>query len=86
MAGGDPVAWVVVPVGVFLALGLFRLDNVKLLLPAQIGMALWIGRGVWVLWHLRLKYGRRRDFAAWLAQSTPRWAALLSVVMAAAAA
>ena len=48
-----PVLWVVLPVGLFLALGLFRPANLKFLLPAQVGFALWLGRGVWVLWHLR---------------------------------
>lgn len=46
-----PVAWAALPVGLFLALGLFREGNLKFLLPAQIGFALWMGRGVWVLWH-----------------------------------
>jgi mannosyltransferase len=41
-----PVAWVVVPVGLFLFLGLFRPANLKLLLPAQVGYALWLGMGV----------------------------------------
>jgi mannosyltransferase len=45
-----PVVWVIVPVGIFLARGLFREANLKLLLPAQIGLALWVARGVWVLW------------------------------------
>lgn len=75
-----PVASVVVPVVLFLALGLFRLDNLKLLLPAQIGMALWIGRGVGVLWTLKLKYGRRRDYAARLTQAVPPITALLCIV------
>ncbi len=75
-----PVAWVVIPVGLFLALGLYRPDNVKLLLPAQIGLALWIGRGVWVLWTLKLNYGGQRDFAAQFARVVPRWTAVLSVI------
>jgi hypothetical protein len=41
-----PLAWVVVPVGLFLLLGLFRPANLKLLLPAQVGYALWLGMGV----------------------------------------
>ncbi len=75
-----PAAWVIVPVGLFLALGMFRRDNIKLLLPAQIGMALWIGRGVWVLWTLRLNYGRHRDFAVYLGKYVPPATAVLSVV------
>ncbi|MDX2139974.1 MAG: glycosyltransferase family 39 protein [Chloroflexota bacterium] len=45
-----PVTLVVVSIGVFLAQELFRPNNLKFLLPAQIGAALWMGRGVWVLW------------------------------------
>lgn len=41
-----PILWVIVPVGVFLAFDLFREANLKFLLPAQIGMALWLARGV----------------------------------------
>jgi mannosyltransferase len=48
-----PVLWVVVTVGGFLLMGLFREANLKFLLPAQIGFALWMGRGVWVLWTLK---------------------------------
>ncbi len=47
-----PVVWAALPVGLFLALGLYREGNLKFLLPAQIGFALWMGRGVWVLWHI----------------------------------
>jgi mannosyltransferase len=48
-----PVVWVAATVGGFLALGLFREANLKFLIPAQIGFALWLGRGVWVLWTLQ---------------------------------
>lgn len=41
-----PIFWVIVPVGVFLAFDLFREANLKFLLPAQIGMALWLARGI----------------------------------------
>jgi mannosyltransferase len=47
-----PAAWVLVPVGVFLAAGLFREANLKFLLPTQIGYALWLARGAWVVWQL----------------------------------
>ncbi|MBK9125193.1 MAG: glycosyltransferase family 39 protein [Chloroflexi bacterium] len=46
-----PPLWVVLTVAGFLALDLFRPANLKFLLPAQIAMALWMGRGAWVLWH-----------------------------------
>jgi mannosyltransferase len=41
-----PILWVIVPVGIFLAFDLFREANLKFLLPAQIGMALWLARGL----------------------------------------
>lgn len=47
-----PVVWATLPVILFLLLGMFREGNLKLLLPAQAGFALWMGRGAAVLWHL----------------------------------
>lgn len=44
-----PVIWVSVPLGIFLVIGLFREANLKLLLPAQIGVALWLTAGFHVL-------------------------------------
>jgi 4-amino-4-deoxy-L-arabinose transferase-like glycosyltransferase len=44
-----PVIWVIVPLAIFLALGMFRPANLKLLLPAQIGVALWLAGGIHVL-------------------------------------
>jgi len=65
-----PPLWVALTVGGFLALGLFRPANLKFLLPAQIGMALWMGRGGWAMWHLKIK---RPSRAAAIA---PKFAAL----------
>jgi hypothetical protein len=45
-----PVIALVVVVGLFLALGLFREANLKFLLPAQIAFALWMGRAAGVMW------------------------------------
>ncbi|MBL8134383.1 MAG: glycosyltransferase family 39 protein [Anaerolineae bacterium] len=45
-----PIAWTLLPVVVFVGLGLYQPDDRKLMLPAQVGAALWIGRGIWVLW------------------------------------
>lgn len=67
-----PVVWVMLTVGVFLVLELFREANLKFLLPAQIGFALWIGRGVWVLWHVEV---RRK---APLLRQVPKVAAVLT--------
>jgi uncharacterized membrane protein len=46
--------WAVLPVSIFLILGLFREANLKFLLPSQIAVALLMGRGIWVLWTLNL--------------------------------
>lgn len=51
-----PPLWVLVTVSGFFALGLFREANLKFLIPAQIAVALWLGRGAWVLWHFPLKH------------------------------
>lgn len=64
-------AWVIIPVAVFIGLGLYRPDDVKLLIPAQVGAAVWIGGGVVTLW--RLGQRPRVGFAA-------RAAAVLSAV------
>jgi mannosyltransferase len=50
-----PVVWIIVTLGGFLVLELFREANLKFLLPAQIAYALWLGRGVWILWRLKTR-------------------------------
>ncbi len=55
-----PVVWVVGSIAVFLWLDLFREPNLKFLLPAQIGFALWMARGVAVLWHTPTKEQTRK--------------------------
>ena len=47
-----PALWVLVTIGLFLGFQLLRPQNMKLLIPAQIGAALWLARGLWVLWTL----------------------------------
>lgn len=47
-----PVIWALTLAGGFIAVGLFREANLKFLLPAQAGFALWIARGLWVIWTL----------------------------------
>ncbi len=69
-----PVVSVITLVGGFLALGLFREANLKFLLPAQIGLALWIGRGVWVLWTLK----PRRQ--ALIFRYAPKLAAIMGLI------
>ena len=50
--------WVAVPVVAFLAAGLYREENLKFLIACQIGLALWLARGLWVLWTLQAR-GRK---------------------------
>ena len=69
-----PVVWVIVPVGLFLLMGLFREANLKLLLPAQIGFALWVARGVQVMWTLEVQ---RESF--WQ-RAVPRVAVLVALM------
>ena len=66
-----PVLWTLVAVGLFLMMDLYRPANIKFLLPTQIGFALWLGRGVWILWRIT---PRRLDHP--LAQRVPRIAAV----------
>ncbi len=86
-----PVLWAALPVVLFLSLDMFRPANLKLLLPAQLGFALWMGRGVWVLWHLQPRYweaaespspaaARLHDFRQWSRGVLPRLAAGVGVV------
>ncbi|MCA9912003.1 MAG: hypothetical protein KC496_01585, partial [Anaerolineae bacterium] len=46
-----PVVWVILSSGLYLYLELYE-RYLRFLLPAQIGFALWMGRGIWVLWHI----------------------------------
>ncbi len=72
--------WTVVPVILFLALGLYRPANLKFLLPAQAGCALWMARGTAVLWALGAGPRLR-----WLPRAAAALAALgLAATMAAA--
>ncbi|MCY3833708.1 MAG: glycosyltransferase family 39 protein [Chloroflexi bacterium] len=48
-----PIAWVAISISAYLAVGLGD-HFFRLLLPAQLAFALWLGRGVWALWNLRL--------------------------------
>jgi len=65
-----PLTWAALPVAIFLTLGLFRESNLKFLLPSQIGFALLMGRGVWMLWTLKI------SARSALAKNAPRFAAI----------
>jgi len=45
-----PIVWIVLVGGVLLVSGAYRDANLKFLLPAQIGVALLLGRGAYLLW------------------------------------
>ncbi len=47
-----PWLWLLVTIGPLFALGLFREANLKFLLPVEIGVALLMARGAWLLWEL----------------------------------
>lgn len=47
-----PLAWVLIIVGALLGSGAYREANLKFLLPAQVGLALILGRGAYLLWDM----------------------------------
>jgi len=51
-----PIAWVALSIAVFLFVGLGD-GFLRFLLPAQLALSLWLGRGVWVLWQLPIRQG-----------------------------
>lgn len=59
-----PVLWVAVPVVIFLGAGLYRPQNLKFLIACQIGLALWLARGLWVLWTLQARSRKGGSTAA----------------------
>ena len=67
-----PALWVTVTIAAFLVMELFRDANLKLLLPAQIAFALWLGRGVSTLWQVQ---PRRTDLPVF--RAVPKAAAVL---------
>jgi uncharacterized membrane protein len=69
-----PFVWVMASIGVCLALGLLHQANFRLLLPAQIGFAIWLARGAWVLWHTEVN--SPRPYASYI----PKMASVLGVV------
>ncbi|MCA9905201.1 MAG: hypothetical protein KC547_15200, partial [Anaerolineae bacterium] len=75
-----PVVWVLLSIVLFLTQGLFRPNNLKFLLPAQIGIALWLGRGVWVLWQGLSLGDARLNRLKWLPTA---WIARLAAIAAA---
>jgi mannosyltransferase len=69
-----PILGVTLMLGSFLALGLYREANIKFLLPAQILLMLWMGRGLWLLWEIGSP-----NFQI-LAEALPRLAAIFAII------
>ncbi len=67
-----PLAWAVISVVAYLYLGLTD-RYLRFLLPAQLASALWLGRGLWILW--TLKTGQR----ATTLRAIPKLAAALGI-------
>ncbi|MBX3063361.1 MAG: glycosyltransferase family 39 protein [Anaerolineae bacterium] len=68
-----PLLWLIIAIAPFFALGLFREANLKFLLPAQIAVALLVGRGLWWLWSI----GSPNLFL--FSESWPRFVALIAL-------
>ncbi|MCY4071704.1 MAG: glycosyltransferase family 39 protein [Chloroflexi bacterium] len=66
-----PVVWVLISVGVYLFMDLGA-RYMRFLLPAQLAFALWLGRGVWILW---TRQTRERHIAL---RHVPRLAAIVA--------
>ena len=69
-----PAAWALLSLAGYLAIGLAD-SFLRFLLPAQLAFALWIGRGVWLLWRSRIVHGH------WLLRQIPKAAAALALVV-----
>ena len=69
-----PIAWVLISVAAFLFVG-FGDSFLRFLLPAQLAMALWLGRGVWVLWQFPIRQHRV------LLEAIPKLAAALALAV-----
>ena len=68
-----PVLWVLISIAAYLN---FELSTryLRFLLPAQLGVALWMGRGVWMLWSRQT-----RDPSRWL-RLIPKLAAVVALL------
>lgn len=73
-----PIAWAVVSIALFLFIGLGD-SFLRFLLPAQLAFALWLGRGVWVLWRLPIRRGHR------ILRITPKLGAAIALALCLAA-
>ena len=68
-----PVVWVLLASGIYIYLELYT-RYLRFLLPVQVAYALWMGRGVWLLWRIKT-----RDRTAPL-KYVPKFAAVVSAI------
>ena len=75
-----PIIWVVLSIAIYSYLGLYT-RYLRFLLPAQIGLAVWMGRGVWMLWQIipRAVHNPDNSPRTILAQNMPKIAAFVAV-------
>lgn len=75
-----PIVWVLLSTGIYAYLELYE-RYLRFLLPAQIGFALWMGRGAWVLWHIVPRnLENRTGWQRTLTQHLPKVAATVAIL------
>lgn len=75
-----PIVWVLVSVSIYMYLELYT-RYLRFLLPAQVAFALWMGRGVWVLWEIVPRtLENRRGWQAQVISMLPKVTAILAVI------
>jgi mannosyltransferase len=76
-----PVVWVVLSIALYLYFGLFT-RYLRFLLPTQIAVAVWMGRGVWMLWRVIPRAASIKDDSRALniRRNMPKIAATVAVI------
>jgi mannosyltransferase len=76
-----PVVWVLLSIALYLYFGLYT-RYLRFLLPVQIGVAVWLGRGVWMLWQIIPRAARTPDNTrrTILLRNMPKIAATVAVM------
>jgi mannosyltransferase len=76
-----PVVWVLLSIGLYLYFGLYT-RYLRFLLPTQIAVAVWMGRGVWMLWRVIPRAANMQDPSrrAIIRRNMPKIAATVAVI------
>lgn len=75
-----PIVWVLVSTSLYIYLELYG-RYLRFLLPAQLGYALWMGRGVWVLWEIVPRnLENRTGWQRQVTQHLPKVAATVAIL------